>query len=308
MASASDRLEVLERLAAGAAALQRLAGGRRRRRRGARCRGSRSAGRRAAATAARHEAERRARRRRSTRPGRRDAVVAQLAPALGADPVGRPGRRAPHADARRAEAGGVERGDDARLDHLGRRAAGVGRRDDDLERVAVARSRRARCRGRDRDDRHLGIEHGREHRPGVLDARAAGGAHAAPAAACRTRRRLTTRRPGSGAADAASRPACSRGARCARPRLPVLRKARSAGQRQAGLGEHGGERRRASRRAGRPSAGRGRAAAASSSTASVSNISAMYGQSRSSAAFRRAADSSVPSPRRTTQSAACSRW
>ena len=84
----------------------------------------------------------------SRRARRRDAVLAQLAPALGADPVGGPGRRAlqPHLD--RAEARVLERLADVGLDHLGRRAARVGRRQHDLEAVGARRSRRARCRGR----------------------------------------------------------------------------------------------------------------------------------------------------------------
>ena len=75
-------------------------------------------------------------------------------------------------------------------------------------------------------------------------------------------------------------------------------------QRQAGLADDGSDAgapspRSVDQRGPRPSA------AAASSIASLSKISAMYGQSQSSAALRRAVDSSVPSPRRTTQSAAC---
>ena len=245
------------------------------------------------------------------RSGRRDAVAAQLGRAFGADPVARPGRRALHADPRRAEAGAVERGDDARLDHLGRRAARIGRR---------RRRRRARRRRSmhvaddaevdDRDDRHLGIEHGREHRPGVLDARAAGRAPAAaPAAPCRTRRRssphaarkraLQVLHLGQHVAEvlavaAASCRCCGTRARpAARGRRPRARRRTPARQSSRRSAQRGPRPRRVGRRR-RPR--RPRTSRRCTATAA------------SSAAFRRAADSSVPSPRRTTQSAACSRW
>ena len=67
---------------------------------------------------------------------RRNAAGVQLAPALGADPVGRPGRRALLAEGDRAEAGFFERLRDAALDDFGRRTAAVGRRQHDFERGA----------------------------------------------------------------------------------------------------------------------------------------------------------------------------
>ena len=175
----------------------------------------------ASARRARHEAD--ARRRRalaSRRAGRRDAVAAQLVAPFGADPVAGPGRRALHADPRRAEAGAVERGDDALLDHLGRRAAGIGRRDDDDERVAVLAARRGRCRDRrprrpaPRDRAPSRARPRRARGASCRRARGGGAGRVVPNAASI----VTTRRPERCAAGAASRPARSRGARCgARP-------------------------------------------------------------------------------------------
>ena len=50
---------------------------------------------------------------------------------------------------------------------LGRRAAGVGRRDDDDERVAFDDDVADDAEIDDRDDRHLGIADAFEHRPGA---------------------------------------------------------------------------------------------------------------------------------------------
>src|SRR5678816_4613354 len=107
-----DRLEMLERLAAGTAAPECLAGGRAERgealgvlalaARTGEC-GDRT----------RNEAKGRAFRE-VDRAGRNDAVAAQLGLPRIADPVARPGRGALHPDPGRAEAGVVERGDDAR--------------------------------------------------------------------------------------------------------------------------------------------------------------------------------------------------
>ena len=120
----SDALEVVERLAAGAAAPQRLAGGRAELGRSARVsRASRSAGRRRVSSP--NSARRRAR-----GAGRRDAVGAQLAAgpprssSRWSRPATAPSRpRAVDAALRAARASMSQR------DHVHRRAAGIGRRD-----------------------------------------------------------------------------------------------------------------------------------------------------------------------------------
>src|SRR4051794_37476766 len=108
-----DGLEMFEKLAAGAAAPQGLARGGAKRSETlgvlafAAWAGERRHG-------ARHEANRNLLGDVDA-PGRHDAVAAQLRFPRVADPVARPRGRALHADARRAQTGLVERGDDAGL-------------------------------------------------------------------------------------------------------------------------------------------------------------------------------------------------
>ena len=127
------------------------------------------------------------------------------------------------------------------VDHLGRRTAGIGRRDDDDERVAVLDRRRGRCRGRPprppapRDRARSRAPPRRARCASCRGTRIGGGASVVPNAAS-----ITTRLPGRCVADAASRPAGSRGARCGgRPcrccGTPLGR------QRQAGGGEDAAE-------------------------------------------------------------------
>src|SRR6478609_4315810 len=125
MEGPSDRFEMFEGFAAAHAAVHRLAGG------GAE--GRQPLGVAAAAARAGHRidpAAEEADRHRAVgrgRAGRRDAVLGQLAAAVGADPVSGPGRCALQGDIGRAEAGLVDRRQHVVLDHLGRGAAGVGR-------------------------------------------------------------------------------------------------------------------------------------------------------------------------------------
>ena len=114
------------------------------------------------------------------RAGRRDAVVAQLAAAVVADPVGGPGRRALQRHRHRAQAGGGDGIDHALADDLGGRAAGIGGRQHHLQHRHRRRAHHARCpghagsapapRGRARwtaRPRRAGCGVGRFHRGGI---------------------------------------------------------------------------------------------------------------------------------------------
>ena len=119
-----DTLEVVERFAAGLAAIMRLAG-----RRAELAPAFRRHG-----VAARAGGRRISRRRRGLRPLGRAARCQglELAAAVGAQPVAGPGRRQ-HVDRRRTDAGAPQRAQDIRLDHGGRRAARIGRCNADLQ-------------------------------------------------------------------------------------------------------------------------------------------------------------------------------
>ena len=180
----------------------------------------------------------------------------------GADPVGGPGRRALQRTSRRGpRPAAVSASSTLLLDHLGGRAAGVGRRQHDLEAVVVVDQRRARCRGRTPTAPAL---RGRARcRARAQAASMRDAAEIAVTSVLRDRR----------AAGTASRPGCSPCARCARPRLPCCgtpsRRAARARPRRASL--QLGAPRLAQRRPRGPRP----LAAASSSTASASNSSAV---------------------------------
>ena len=153
---------------------------------------------------------------------------------------------------------------DALLDHLGRRAAGVGRRDDDLEPVVVLDHVAHDAEVAHRDAGTSGSSTPSQHLPGALDARARSAARRSPHAPGKAALQvlhlgqdvaqvLAVHAALAGAAERADRPAAP-----GRPRRATAATSRAP---------------RAP--AGRTSAGRGRSAAAASSTASVSNSSAM---------------------------------
>ena len=139
----SDRLEVLERFPACLAAVQRLAGGRAELGQSWWWCAHHNVGK----AVRRDEAQRLSHARwRSTQAERCRAL--QLRTSFRSDPVAGPCRRQPrlHGDAERACA--LQRFADGALDQLGRRAAGVGGRDDDLHAYRRWHARRARCRAR----------------------------------------------------------------------------------------------------------------------------------------------------------------
>ena len=156
-----SRLEVFEGLAAGAAAVQRLARGR------AELRQALGVG--AAAARAGHARHERQGLRAARRPlaRRRDAVGAQpLARVLG-DPVGAPRGRQLLAHADVARPGGRQRFADRALDHLGRRAAGVGRRHDDVDAFVRRLHIPHDAELGHGDRRDLRVRHAREDVPGL---------------------------------------------------------------------------------------------------------------------------------------------
>src|SRR5574344_1732171 len=155
-ASRSDALEIVEWLQAGAAAVQRLAGG-----------GAELADHFGVLAAALRAADRvrlaeQAALAAATRR-RGDAVDAQALAALGADPVGGPGRRQAPFDARGTEAGLLQRPGDLAFDQLGGRAAGVGRGDDHPQVAVVPVDLADDAEVDHADHRHFRVHHLLQH-------------------------------------------------------------------------------------------------------------------------------------------------
>ena len=233
---------------------------------------------------------------RAPRPRRRDAVRRRAWPALLGHLVGGPGRGS--ARTRRRRAGSrraVSVSTRSVADGVHRRAAGVRRGDRHVDPALVVLGDVAQdAEVLDGDDGHLGVEHRRRR---SSQARGRRGCCVA----------VTRSPPGASGRGAASRRAGSRGARCAGPRRPPPSAGGDLGHGQGRLGEHRGD------------AGRGRRSrSAAGSTATPASTSAGSTRRRTAPRRRatrrrapaciRACDSSVPSPRRSTQWAAWSRW
>ena len=203
----------------------------------------------------------------AARPRRRDAVVAQLAPAVVADPVGGPGRGAAHASrAPGPRPAASMASTHAALDDLGGRAAAVGRREHDLQRRRRGPAPRARCPGR--APRCAGTS-GSGTASSTAQARSVRvGCERAP---------FTTRPRGRRAAGTASRPGCSPCARCARRACRCCGRPsrRGSGQRAPRRGPRAISASQGSRSSA--AAGPRPLAAAAASTASASNSSARVG-------------------------------
>ncbi len=168
----SERLEVIERFAARAAAKERLAGGR--------PEFGEPLGIQRSALRARDLALReahRARRADGQRPRRRDPVGLQLRPAGFGDRVRRPRRGEHHAHGRLGETARGQRRTDVGGDDFGGGTARIGRRDVDLHSRAIHPDGADDAQFAYRHDGNLRVGDAIEQRPGLRDARVVGAGH-----------------------------------------------------------------------------------------------------------------------------------
>src|SRR4051794_33855430 len=290
----SDLLHVLERLAARAAAAEGLAGG------GAELALLHRVGRaaqRAGGRAAGGAQLRRVRSRGADRglPGRGDPAGGQLAAAVGADPVGGPGggEHGAHVDV--GEPGPVQRVHQVGAHDPHRRAAGVGGGDLDDDGAVLGPHVAQHAEVGEGEHRQLRIGHRLGDRTGIGPAEVATSAgHQVAAGCCRASPWSV---PSSSVSSAVCSPARPRGGASAGQAGTV-----SVARPSTWVSTSATSSRTVDGSTATP------AAVSPASTSVAGKTSPSGGQTAWAPAWARRCDSSVPSPRRSTQRAAWSRW